>query len=185
MPRKAIDYSKTIIYKLCCNDPDVTEIYIGNTTDFTKRKNGHKSRCNNENSKKYLFKVYQYIRSNGGWNNWSMILIEKYPCLDALEAKQKEQDYILKLHSTLNSQIPNRTKPQWNNENKEHLQELSQKYREINKDKYKEQKRIYYLDNINYFKEKMVCECGSTCKAVSKNRHFKTLKHQKYLELVN
>ena len=43
MPKVKADYSNTIIYKLCCNDPSITEIYIGHTTNFTQRKNRHKS----------------------------------------------------------------------------------------------------------------------------------------------
>ena len=37
MPRKAIDYSKTIIYKIQHEDNDEL-LYVGHTTDFTKRK---------------------------------------------------------------------------------------------------------------------------------------------------
>ena len=40
MPRKAIDYSRTIIYKIVCNDLNVEECYVGSTTDFSKRKSG-------------------------------------------------------------------------------------------------------------------------------------------------
>jgi hypothetical protein len=39
MPKNQTDYSKTIIYKLCCLDTDVKDIYIGHTTHFTSRKN--------------------------------------------------------------------------------------------------------------------------------------------------
>jgi hypothetical protein len=38
MPKTTIDYSKTVIYKIVCNDLDVKDIYIGSTTEFTKRK---------------------------------------------------------------------------------------------------------------------------------------------------
>ena len=45
MPRKPIDYSKTISYKIVCNDLSITDCYVGHTTDFTKRKSHHKSDC--------------------------------------------------------------------------------------------------------------------------------------------
>ena len=48
MPKKEIDYSKTIIYKIVCNDLNIKDCYIGSTTSFTKRKNRHKSNCNNK-----------------------------------------------------------------------------------------------------------------------------------------
>lgn len=57
MPRKIIDYSKTIMYKFVCNDLSTTDCYVGHTTDFRKRKSEHKSHCTNVNSKKYDYKV--------------------------------------------------------------------------------------------------------------------------------
>ena len=78
MPVKNIDYSKTIIYKICCNDLNVKEIYVGSTCNFIKRKSKHKDSCNNIKSKQYNYKLYQFIRDNQGWENFSMIEIEKY-----------------------------------------------------------------------------------------------------------
>jgi hypothetical protein len=60
MPKKPIDYSKTIIYKLVCNDLSITDVYVGSTTSFVKRKYLHKSLCNNENSKCYIKKIHNY-----------------------------------------------------------------------------------------------------------------------------
>ena len=37
MPRQNVDYSKTVIYKIVCNDENVDYLYIGSTTDITKR----------------------------------------------------------------------------------------------------------------------------------------------------
>jgi len=42
MPRTPIDYSKSIIYKICCNDINIIDIYIGSTTNFITRKAEHK-----------------------------------------------------------------------------------------------------------------------------------------------
>ena len=66
------DYSKTIIYKLINYDyPEL--VYVGSTTNFTKRKQQHKSRCLNSNEKNYNLKVYVSIREYGVWENWNMI----------------------------------------------------------------------------------------------------------------
>ena len=48
MPKTQINYSSTIMYKICCKDTLITEIYIGHTTNFIQRKNQHKISCNNE-----------------------------------------------------------------------------------------------------------------------------------------
>ena len=66
MPKEVIDYSNTIIYKIVCNDPNITDCYVGSTTNIVKRRQSHKSVCNNENSKLFNFYVYQFIRENGG-----------------------------------------------------------------------------------------------------------------------
>ena len=42
MPKVEIDYTQTTIYKICCNDTAITDIYVGSTTNFANRKYGHK-----------------------------------------------------------------------------------------------------------------------------------------------
>ena len=54
----------------------------------------------------YNLNVYTFIRNSGGWDNWSMVIIEKYKCNNSLEAKQKERHYIEQLQASLNSNIP-------------------------------------------------------------------------------
>ncbi len=100
MPKNIIDYSNTIIYKICCNDETVKDVYVGHTTNFIKRKNCHKTACYNL---KNNIKIYNVIRENGGWDNWSMIEIARYYCKDATEAKIKEQEHNISLNSTLNN----------------------------------------------------------------------------------
>jgi hypothetical protein len=78
MTKQFIDYTKTIIYKIVCNDLNITDVYVGHTTNFINRKALHKSNCNNINGKSYNLKIYNTIRNNGGWLNWSMIEIEKF-----------------------------------------------------------------------------------------------------------
>ncbi len=119
MPLYTIDYSKTIIYKLCCNDLSITDIYIGHTTDFKSRKRGHKSSCTNEYDKYYNLRVYQFIREKGGWNNWNMVMIEKYSCNCKLEATKRERELIEELKATLNIQVPSRTQKEWVENNKD------------------------------------------------------------------
>ena len=75
-----VDYSKGFIYKLSCLDPNITEIYIGCSTDYKSRKQQHKKRCCNETNPKHHYKVYQFIRANGGWQNWRMVLLHDFPC---------------------------------------------------------------------------------------------------------
>ena len=161
MPRLPIDYFNTIIYKLCCNDPSITDIYIGHTTDFTNRKRSHKCKCNTENCKGYNLYVYQFIREHGGWDNWSIIEIEKINCIDSNQARTNERRYIELLGATLNSRCPSRTKPEYYEDNKEQFKEINKKYREEHKEqikKYreenKEKSKQYREEHTEQFKVK-------------------------------
>ena len=109
MPKKEIDYSKTIIYKIVCNDLSVKDLYVGHTTSFKHRKLNHKHKCENERHKNYNLKVYKNIREHYGWDNWTMIEIEKYPCKDRNEASKRERFWCEKLNANLNGNIPSRT----------------------------------------------------------------------------
>ena len=98
-----MDYSHTIIYKICCKDVSINDIYVGHTTNFIQRKNQHKTSSYNINDKKYNQYVYKFIRENGGWDNWSMIQLEKYNCKNRREAEAREYFWIQQLNSTLNT----------------------------------------------------------------------------------
>ena len=91
MPKKNCDYSKTVMYKIVCNDLNITDCYVGHTTEFTKRKWSHKGDCDNDKRSHYHSRVYTFIRENGGWVNWTMIEIEKYSCNDGNESRSRER----------------------------------------------------------------------------------------------
>jgi hypothetical protein len=157
---KTINYSKTIIYKLVCNDLNITDVYVGHTTNFLKRRTSHKNKCNDVKCKGYNFKVYQMIRQNGGWVNWSMVEIEKFPCSDKNEAVKKERYYYELLNSSLNSISPNQTKEDikerskiYYEDNKEVINQRKKKYEADNKEVIRQRKKIYYEDNKEHIKQ--------------------------------
>ena len=106
MPKTEIDYSNTIIYKITCKDTNVKDVYVGHTTNFVQRKHAHKQGCVNKKSSNYKCKLYETIRTNGGWNNWSMEIINFFKCRDHYEARIKEQEYFVMLNANLNSIEP-------------------------------------------------------------------------------
>jgi hypothetical protein len=106
MPKVDIDYSNTIFYKISCKDDRISDVYIGHTTNFVQRKSGHKQCCNNSKSANYSCKLYEFIRQNGGWNNWRMDIIEHHECKDHYEARKKEQELFILHKATLNSIEP-------------------------------------------------------------------------------
>jgi hypothetical protein len=66
----------------------------------------------------YNPKVYKTMRENGGWDNYSMIEIEKYPCKDANEACVREREWFEILHSNLNTSFPQRGREEYRHVNK-------------------------------------------------------------------
>jgi len=185
MPKLPIDYSKTVIYCIKCKDDNITEEYIGSTTDFIKRKYQHKTSCNNEKSKEYNQLKYKIIRENGGWDNWIMIELEKYSCNDKRESEKREEDIRIERKASLNMKKAFTTEEQikeylkeYREQNKgkikEYNKEYKKKYYEENKEKIneynKEYQKEYYEENK---KKEYICSCGWIGTNNSKYYHFK------------
>jgi hypothetical protein len=185
MPRLPIDYANTIIYKIVCNDLNITECYVGHTTDFTRRKSKHKFRCITETDKKHNLKVYKIIRDNGGWDNYSIIEIEKFPCQDVHEAKKKEREWFENLNSSLNTYFPQRNHKEWREMNREELAIKKKEWHIANRDEIAIKNKEWRIFHINEIKEKsskkFVCECGKESDYSHKARHLRTKFHINYL----
>ena len=156
MPKKAIDFSNTVFYKIVCKDLSIKELYVGHTTNFTKRKCSHKTSCNNEKGNGYNLSLYKFIRENEGWENFDMIMIHRQSCIDVYDARAVERGFIETLFATLNFQIPNRTKQEWKELNKDKIKEQSKIYREANKEKITESQLKYSEANKEKIKESSI-----------------------------
>ena len=142
MPNK-IDYKTRIVffYMLICKDVKVLNTYAGNTVSWKERKSLHKSDCNNVNSPKYNYKVYQIIRANGGFSNWSMIEIHKQLCVDKRDAERIEQSFITKNKCDMNTNNAHQTAEeleayhqQYRLDNVKLMQKYQQHYRAYNRE---------------------------------------------------
>jgi len=155
MSQNKVDYSKGLIYKIVCNDLNVKNVYIGSTTSFRQRKTEHKSCCNKETNKAYNSYVYKFIRDNGGWNNWSMILIDYKPCNTKLELNKIEREHIEKEDSDLllNTRLPSRTQKELYDINKTDLNEKSKNWYDNNIERHKNLTKKWREDNKEYHKE--------------------------------
>ena len=156
-------YENTIIYKIVCNDLNITDCYVGHTTHFIKRKQHHKHSCNILTHISYNLKKYTTIRANGGWTNWSMIEIEKFPCLDSNEARAREHHWYEIFHAKLNSRQP---------------LGLSRAEYEL---QHKPEKKEYdkQRESIQH-----KCECGGCFKLSKKQQHLRTKKHINFIATV-
>jgi len=166
MPKVSMDFSKTIIYHFVCNDENVKCSYVGSTTNFSKRKYAHKKRCIDETDPHYHIKVYQFIRENGGWTNWTMKPLEEYSCENKTQQIIREQFWIEQLKPEMNCKAAytsvedkkikhkeyveaNKEKIQedhkaWLEANKERTLETEKKWREKNKELRAEKRKKYY-----------------------------------------
>lgn len=170
MPRIAINFEKCVIYKIVCNDLNITDIYVGSTTDFNKMKSTHKTRSININTK-FNIKLYEMIRANGGWDNWVMLEIEKFTtCKDANEAHTRERYWLEQLKPTLQTILK---------KDERDRKEYMEVYRILNQEKIQEYSKIYQ----EYKSTKTICNiCSRLYTMGHKIEHLKTKIHLKAIE---
>jgi hypothetical protein len=111
-PKKKADYSHTVVYKLRSKNRDIKDDYIGHSKTFIKRKyHEHKYNCNNTSEilNTSYFKVYVFIRENGGYDNWEFEILERANLNDKHEAATLERYWIEKLEPSLNERLPELT----------------------------------------------------------------------------
>jgi hypothetical protein len=121
------------------------------------------------------------IRENGGWDDFEMIEIEKYPCNDSNESSARERYWKEHFNANMNTQIPGI-------------------YNELGKQGYHKQSHIleqknkiykkYYIDNKDAImkdqKQKFNCACKGKYTYAHRAGHLKTSKHLNYLDnLIN
>ena len=135
------DYSKTVIYKIVCKDVNITDCYVGQTTNLVRRVYNHKYNCTNVKSKKSSIYMYQFIRNNGGWDNWYVVNVSNFVnCRDIYDALKEEGYWFEKLKPTLNikkntndydklRENPLNVSHLWRVSNREHILEYKKQYR--------------------------------------------------------
>ena len=141
------------------------------------------------NNKDYNIYVYQFIRENGGFDNWDFVEIERVNAIDKSDLHKRERFYIESLKSTLNKVIPTRTKKQYNKDNTEKKAEYNKHYQINHKEQIIKQQKGYRIDNHEKISNKkkilMTCQCGSIFRKNDLSRHKKSQKHKLFIELNN
>lgn len=129
------DFSKGKIYEIVCNITG--ERYVGSTTtSLAQRKAGHKDKHNTTASRPIIDR-----------GDYSVNLLENYPCNSSIELRQKEREWYEQLEC-VNQQLPYRSK-------EECLMYARDKQRELYNGNplYKEKKLKYYKDNAERYLE--------------------------------
>jgi hypothetical protein len=132
------------------------------------------------------------MRENGGWINYSMIEVEKYPCRDENEATARERHWFEILNSSLNTNVPNRSHQECNRQyyagNRDNILIQNRQYKSDNRDNILIQKKQYNEDHraeiATRRKQTFTCECGGIITVRNKSRHFITKFHLQYMERI-
>lgn len=144
------------IYKIYCNDNNITDFYIGSSVSTYNRFLQHRKSYKNEKKSK----LYDCIRENGGIDNWKYEILERD--ISKEFQRLKEQEYIDKLNPSLNERRAFITIEKAKEQrkireelNKEVLAQKKKEYRQNPEVKAKEadQAKIWRENNKEYHKE--------------------------------
>jgi hypothetical protein len=150
-PEAVNKYEHSILYKIRYKTDEIKDCYVGSTTGaFEVRKRCHKSDVYNSRSKRHNYRVYTFIRANGGWDDWIMELIEEYPCRNKKELLARESYWIRSLCATLNVTMPGRTKKENYEENKEIISAKRKEYYAANRDRLNAAAKEHRENNKEY-----------------------------------
>ena len=170
------NYDKAKIYKIVDNTNG--NIYIGSTTEtylsnrLSKHLSHYKSWIKHKRSR--YTTSYEIFKNN----DFYIELIENINCNDIYELRNRER-YHIDNNECVNKNIPNRTKKEYYQDNKDKIKE----YYQTNKDKIKEYYKVYYVEkNKDKLKEKVTCGCGCS---INKNNILRHKKSKKHLDLMN
>jgi len=137
----------TIYSIVCKTNPEL--IYVGSTQDYKKRVWTHSS-ASKENPKK----IYELIRSNGGWDNFVMSPIKTFECDTREQGREEEDKYIVEMKATMNTiraTFDIKRKQEYDRkyigENKEKIKEYRDEYRKENADKIHADAKRYYQEH--------------------------------------
>jgi hypothetical protein len=204
-----VDYNNGKIYKIVCHTTNNT--YIGSTTKkhLSQRLSRHVADYKRFISgKSKTCTTSRFVLEN---NNYSIQLLELLPCESKIELTSREAYYIRTIEC-VNTDIPNRTRKEYRQDNKETISEKQKEYyqknkesiiekiskyyqknkeklnqynsdyRQLNKEKISQYKSENYQRNKEKLSKKIECECGVVINKSSITRHIKTKRHQKYIQ---
>ena len=158
------DYTQGKIYKICSNNPDITEVYYGSTIQqLCSRMSSHRADYKRWNTgKSYMKSTIHYYFKQYGIEQFHIELVENYSCENKEQLLSHENKFI-RGYECCNKFASFQTT--------EERKEYHKQYREDNKDKINESLKQYYQDNKEKIKEKT--------KQYSENNKEKTVEYQK------
>ena len=100
--------------------------------------------------------------------------------------RHSDNEWYIENNDCVNVRVEGRTQKEYQNANKEKIQERKKQYYQANKEKIQEQTKQYYQANKEKIQEKKridrqrkkTCECGCEVFARHYARHRRTIKHE-------
>jgi hypothetical protein len=164
MPKTTLDYSRSVIYKICHRDPSLTECYVGSTTNLRQRRHQHKDVCTHTSRRNHNFPVYCHIRANGGWDEWQVVPVEEFPCETGTQLAIRERYWVEQLGATLNRQQPGAIA-------------LAGGFAEYRAAWYAQNREDVQARQKAWSSKRVSCECGAEMSRSAMPRHRRTAKH--------
>jgi hypothetical protein len=144
-----VNYNNGKIYKIEAINGEEGDIYIGSTTRdlLSQRMSKHHSSYKYWLNNKTKTKTTSYILfEKYGLENCRIVLIENVNAMSKDELLSREAFYI-KSMSCVNKYIPMRSQKEYQENNREKINENNKKYDENNKEKISENKKNYHKNN--------------------------------------
>lgn len=154
-------YENGMIYMI--ESPSAGLCYYGSTCmPLAKRLYNHR-----KDYERYRNGTYHFVTSFKvlDYDDHKIILVEEVKC----ESKQQliaREAYYIRNHECVNKYIPDRTKKEYEADNKEKIKERMKQYREHNKEE---------------LQKKINCECGNGYTRSNKARHERSVGHQAFV----
>ena len=175
-----MDYQKGKIYKI--ESHLGPKIYIGSTTKqyLSQRMEKHRSGYNRWKQEKSSNVTAYKLFEEYGIDNCQIVLLELYPCNSKDELNAKESNFIRTLEC-VNKVIPDRTMQEYRDDNKEKIKDDNKIYYQKNKIEIIEKVKLYRQENIekinSHRNQQITCECGCSFQLKNKARHLQSKKH--------
>ena len=132
------------------------------------------------------------MRENGGWECFTMIVIENFPCENKMDSRIEEDRIMREMKAKMNSirayvslegkkECHKEYKKNYHQVNKEQIHEKKKEYHQANKEHICEKAKDYRLanrDKINEKqREKVECVCGCLIVKSTLTRHMITKRY--------
>ena len=175
-------YANGLIYKVV--DLGYNKQYFGSTSEnLSQRMVRHRAsyrRYKNNPETSLRNSVYN-IFDEYGVDNCKIELVEYCPCNTKEELRRREGQ-IIKENDCVNKRIEGRTRQEYKEDNKEHIQEYMKQYNIAHKEEISENKQKHRETKKDFLQEVIECECGAFITREWKGRHENSELHRRYLE---